>query len=196
MKVRGVREVSAGARAARRELDHGQAVVLEDLATIFREGEAQIFRTYGSAIGERWRPLADSTAKQRLRLAKRFSLSISARDPRLVLFGDMRAALTEPGGAHHIRITGSKIEISIDGTAVNRHNRATGAGLTLTKKGTRRKARGRGGRYPENIIEIHDEGDGVPRRRVVGVPPGAKRRMDARVKRYLDNITAALASGL
>lgn len=191
--VKGAREVAKQARQAAVELDLGETVVLRDLADLFRQGERQVFRTYGSAIGARWAPLKDSTAKTRARLARKFFLSISPRDPRLVLFGDMRAALTEEGGAHHVRIEGRKLSVEVDQARINRHNRATGLGMSLTKKGTRRKPRGKGAAYPTNIIDLHEEGgDGRPPRKVVGVPPETRRRMDARVKAYLDNVARVL----
>lgn len=193
IRVSGAREVARQARAAAVELDLGETVVLRDLADEFRRGERQIFRTYGSAIGARWSPLKDSTAKARARLARKFYLPIAPRDPRLVLFGDMRAALTEEGGAHHVRIEGRRLSVEIDQSRINRHNRATGLGMTLTKRGTRRKPRGKGAGYPDDIIDLHEEGGrGRPPRKVVGVPPETRRRMDARVKGYLDRVAAAL----
>ena len=194
LTMTGAKEIRAQARQASRALDMGHTAVLQDLGDLCRQGERQIFRTYGSAIGARWAPLKDSTAKARMRLARRFGLSIGPRDPRLVNFGDLRAALTEEGGAHHVRIEGRVLRIEVDQTQINRHNRETGVELKITKKGKRYKIRGSKGHYPPNIIDIHEDGLGnAPPRKIVGVPPPVKRRMDARVKKYLDGIASILA---
>lgn len=186
--VRGVRAAEAAAEA-------GQTAALRDLAALFRQGEKQIFRTYGSAIGERWAPLAASTAKARARLASRFGLGIGPRDPRLVLFGDLRAALTEEGGPHHVRIDGRRVHVEVDQAQINRHDRKRGLGMTLTKKGTRRKVRGGSG-YPDNIIDIHEEGEGnVPPRKIIGIPPGVRQRMDRRARQFFDSLARVLSSG-
>lgn len=178
-------------RAGMREIDLGQRAVLGDLADLFRKGEEQIFRTRGSIIGRRWRPLADSTAKSRVRLARRFGLPISGRDPVLVLFGDLKRAMTVAGGPHQVRIVGNKVTVEIDQTRINRHNRSTGNITGLTKKGHPRKVRTKAGRYPDNIIDLHQEGSANrPARQIVGIPPGVKRSMDSRVKKFLDRVAA------
>jgi hypothetical protein len=190
----GAKEAAQRARRARFDLDLGKDAVLRDLADLWREGEGQIFRTYGGAIHKPWKPLADSTAKRRARLSARFGLPIRPRDPRLVLFGDLRAALTEKGGAQNQSPRGGTLTISVQDDRINRHNRSTGARSGLTKKGLHRKVRGRGGRYPENIIEIHDEGTArIPARPVIGIPDGIERKMESRVKRYLRGVLATLA---
>lgn len=190
--VRGAREIRAQARAAAAEVELGQTVVLRDLADLFRKGERQIFRTYGSAINARWAPLKASTAKSRARLASRFGLQIGPRDPRLVLFGDLRAALTEEGGAHHVRIERRRVRVEVDQARINRHDRRRGLGMTLTKRGTRRKVRGGSG-YPDNIIDLHEEGQGnVPPRKIIGIPPSVKARMDARAKKWFDSLARQL----
>lgn len=187
LRFRGDRDAQAGARRAIAAVDSRREPLLRALAEQFFKGESQIFRTYGSIIGNRWAPLAESTARSRLRLAAKFGLSIGPRDPRLVLFGDMRRAVTSEGPATKILVQGGKIAVVIDQTAINRHNRATGGPTGLTKKGRPRKVRGSKGRYPDNIIDLHEEGGAHrPPRQVVGVPPGVQRSMNALVKRFFD----------
>lgn len=189
-KLRGIKDARDAMRKSQRELDVGQGLVLRELADLFRKGEEQIFRTNGAIISRPWAPLADSTAKSRARLARKFGLSISPRSPRLVLFGDLKLAMTQPGGAHHVLLVGRRVQVAIDQSAINRHNRSTGAETGLTKKGLPRKVRGRArSLYPDNIIDLHQQGAANrPPRQIVGIPPGVRRSMDARVRRWLDSI--------
>lgn len=187
--LRGVAHVLDSWREARRELEVGKTVVLKDLAALFRKGEEQIFRTHGTIINKPWAPLAESTARSRARLARRFGLAIGPRAPRLVLFGDMKDALTKEGGPHHVAIEGSTVRVLVDQGAINKHNRSTGEAVGFTKKGKPKKVRGKGGRYPDNIIELHEQGSANrPPRKVLGIPPGVQRSMDARVQSWFDKV--------
>lgn len=192
----GARKISAAAREARRHLDVGGDLVLRDLADLFREGEKSIFDSQGVSFGARWAPLADSTKKSRGRMASKFGLQIRPSSPILVNFGDLRDAFTVKGGAHHQRIGRTDLRISIDEGAINRHNRKKGLGMALTKSGQRRrKPKGKGSRYPEDIIAIHDEGKGrAPKRKIIGTPYDQRHAMDKRFRRYIEGVVRTLAA--
>lgn len=196
-KVEGASEVVEQAKRARRDLDIGKNLVLRDIADLWRKGETEVFSSYGGAIGKPWRPLADSTVKSRARLNRRFGLGIGPTDPRLVLYGDMRASLTTKGGAQEQEISGSRLRISVDTSQINRHDRRRGLGMTLTSTGKRRKPpRGKGSRYPEDILKIHDEGAGrVPARPMIGTPAHVELEMEACVERFLANTLRILGGG-
>jgi hypothetical protein len=182
------------ARAARRRLDAGTDVVLRDLADLFRKGERDTFASHGAALGKTWAPLAASTQKARARLAAKFGLPIQPAAPVLVNYGDLRDAMTVKGGAHHQQTGQYTVTIDVNPSAVNRHDRKKGLGMALTKNGQRRrKARGKGGRYPEDILAIHNDGAGkAPRREFIGVPGYIDFMMSGRVARWLDNVAALL----
>lgn len=194
-KVEGASEIAAQARRARRQMDVGQTLVLRDFADIWREGEDVVFQTHGASIGASWKPLAASTQKQRGRLDKRFGLGIGPSDPRLVLFGDLRDALRKKGGAQEQSISGSSLRIAVETSQINRHNRATGLGMTLTKSGRRRKPRGRGGsRYPDDIIEIHEKGTArIPARPMIGISRETEAALDRRAERFFDSLMRTIA---
>lgn len=192
--VVGAKEIGQQARAARRHLDLGQDLVLRDLADLFRKGERDVFVSQGAAIASRWKPLAAASQKARARLNSKFGLGIGPSSPVLVLFGDLRAALTEKGGAQNQRIGSHTLEITVSTDRINRHDRRRGLGMTLTKKGRRRKPSKGGNRYPNDIIEIHEKGTGrIPARRVIGIPGYVHFEMERRVKGYLDRVLRSLA---
>lgn len=198
VRLRGAQQIQDSAARARQLLDFGQELVLRDLGDLFRRGEERIFSSRGGAIGKPWAPLKESTQKARARLNRKFGLGISPSRPMLVLFGDLRDSLTTLGGAQTQRIHGDRMQIVVDTTAINRHNRKKGLGMTLTKRGTRRKPRGKGAAaYPEDAIALHDEGQGrIPRRKILGVPDATQDAMNARVKSYLDNLVRIAAGGV
>jgi hypothetical protein len=177
----GAGEVRESALRARRHLDAGTDLVLRDLADLWRKGEEEVFASEGAAIGQRWPPLADSTRKARARLIAKFGLQITPASPVLVNYSDLRDSFRHKGGPQHQRVDRTTVRIEIDQGAINRHNRKKGLGMALTKDGQhRRKPRGKGGRYPENIIDIHEK-----RRPMIGVPAAIEAEMDRRVERFL-----------
>lgn len=190
----GARKMGAAAREARRYLDVGADLVLRDLADLYREGEKSVFRSEGVSIGARWAPLKDSTRAARGRLIRKFGLPIRPASPILVNFSDLRDAFTVKGGAHHQRVGRTEVVVSIDESAINRHDRQKGLGMALTKSGQRRrKARGKGVRYPSDIIAIHEEGKGrAPKRKIIGIPHDQRRGMDERFRRYIEETVRKL----
>lgn len=194
--VEGAEEIANQAKRAKRELDLGQNLVLRDVADLWRKGEQEVFQSRGGSLGRPWAPLKASTMRSRARLNTRFGLGIGPSEPRLVLFGDMRAALTEKGGAQEQEVGLGKLRIAIDTRRINRHDRSRGMGMTLTASGHRRKPRGKGGRYPDDILKIHQDGTSrVPARPVIGTPEATERAMEERVGRYFDHAFELLIGG-
>lgn len=198
VSVKGLEVSRRDAMAAVRFMDIGQASALSDLADIFREGESDIFNTQGGAIGGVWKPLKPSTIKSRARLAKKFGLQIGATAPMLVNFGDLRWALTKKGGAHHQFVGRDVVRLGVEQRDINRHNRKKGLGLGRTAAGKRRRPRGKAAKaYPDNIVDIHDQGMGnAPKRAIIGTPPRRQAEMDRRVEKFLDDTARILEGGL
>lgn len=198
VSVKGLDVTRKDARAAVRHMDVGQAAALSDLADIFRAGESDIFKTQGGAIGKRWKPLKTATAKARVRLAKRFGLQIGGHSPVLVNFGDLRWALTRKGGAHHQFVGRDVVRLGVEQRDINKHDRRKGVGLGRTASGKRRRARGKAAKaYPDNIVDIHDQGLGdAPKRALLGIPGARQSEMDRRVEKYLDRLAHILEGGL
>jgi len=190
----------------RRFLDLGQTVVLRDLGDLARKGFRRVFQTHGAAIGAPWAPLKKATQRHRRGLIRKFGLKIGEASPILENFGDLRDAMTTlKHPAHEQFTTKHEVTLSVEQSRVNRHDRQTGESTGLTKRNQipkkakrvkRKKGKGTYAQYPDNIVDIHNEGLGdVPKREMIGVPREIEAEMDARVERHFDGVANMLLGG-
>lgn len=167
VNVSSLRRIEDGMRQRARRVINSERVLGEIASIVLRDIRGQSRSGRDPSTGERYRPLANSTIAQRRRLARnnRTGTAYSNRRPNLTLSGSLINSLASD-------IQASSARVTIQARGLHPGYRLGNGNRTARISNQR-------------LLEIHQRGEGVPARRILGIRPTIATRARALILREL-----------